>query len=228
MDHLTQCELIKVLEDMKSLGAFVEFTSLTYEGEGQGESQLDKYVEDAVRGLASSTTLERLKDNPVVRAFRNFYWRLGIDPTKVRPSSEALARRALRGEFPRVSPLVDAGNIASVLTLIPIGIYDLDLLSPPLIITLSKGSSKFTPIGGREEALPPGYPVMVDQRGVVVHVYAHRDSTLTSVRASTRRALVVGTGVPGVEKELVRKAVRTTAELAARVGWRQQGDICEA
>ncbi len=181
-----------------------------------------------VNELAGAHTLQGLKDDPVIRAYRDFYWRLGIDPTKTRPSSEALARRALRGEFPRVSPLVDAGNIASLRTLVPIGIYDLDLLRLPLSVTLSRGGMKFLPIGGGELALPDGYPVMVDSTGTVVHMYSHRDSALTSVRGSTRRALVVGAGVPGVQPDLVSQAVELTIQLAGLVGWRREGPICHS
>ena len=32
--------------------------------------------------------LETLKDEPIIKAYRKFFWRIGIDPTKVRPSSE--------------------------------------------------------------------------------------------------------------------------------------------
>jgi DNA/RNA-binding domain of Phe-tRNA-synthetase-like protein len=39
--------------------------------------------------------IEILKDDPTVRAYRDLYWKLGIDPTKTRPSGEALLRRVL-------------------------------------------------------------------------------------------------------------------------------------
>lgn len=221
------CDLVKVSEEARERGIFVVYTTVELRGRVDGDP-LGGVVSDYVAYVRSSLTLEGLKDHPVVRAYRDFFWRLGIDPTKVRPSSEALARRALRGEFPRVSPLVDAGNLASLRTLVPIGIYDLDLASPPLTITLSRQRVKFYPIGGREQELPEGYPIMVDSRGVVVHLYAHRDSSLTSVRESTRRALIVGTGVPGVGRELVGQAVDLTVRLSSAVGWAQEGPACEA
>ncbi|MFP3080493.1 MAG: hypothetical protein RXR09_03120, partial [Acidilobus sp.] len=64
--------------------------------------------------------------------------------------------------------------------------------------------------------------------GVVVHIYAHRDSALTSIRQTTRRALVVGTGVPGVPSDLVDRAVLRTVELARLIGWGQKGPLCRA
>jgi Uncharacterized conserved protein len=41
---------------------------------------------------------EKLKEDPVVKSYRSFLWRFGIDPTKVRPSGEALRRRIARGD----------------------------------------------------------------------------------------------------------------------------------
>lgn len=221
------CELIRVEEELKALGVSVAYRQLR-KVSSVGGDPLKDLLEQRLASLRSRLTLYSLKDNPVVRAYRSFFWRLKIDPTKVRPSSEALARRALRGEFPRVSPLVDAGNLASVETLVPIGIYDLDLLAPPLTITLTRGEVRFWPIGGGEQTLPAGTPVMVDTRGVVVHFYAHRDSSLTSVRETTRRALVVAVGVKEVPLELVRSAAELTTTYASLVGWAPEGPLCQA
>ena len=71
---------------------------------------------------------------------RRLYHRFGIDPTRTRPSSEALLRRVLKGEsLYRLNRLVDAINWASLAMLLPIGLYDLtqdpaektDLLADP-------------------------------------------------------------------------------------------------
>jgi DNA/RNA-binding domain of Phe-tRNA-synthetase-like protein len=58
---------------------------------------------------------------------RAMYKRLGLDPTKVRPSSEALLRRVRKGDpLPRVNSLVDICNWCSVETQLPFGLYDYD------------------------------------------------------------------------------------------------------
>ena len=63
---------------------------------------------------------------PALDAARAFYRRFHIDPTNTRPSSEALFRRAGRGEpFPRVNSLVDVANVMSLLAQVPVGLYDL-------------------------------------------------------------------------------------------------------
>ena len=46
---------------------------------------------------------------------RTLYKALGLDPTKTRPSNEALLRRALKGEsLYRINTLVDALNLSSL------------------------------------------------------------------------------------------------------------------
>src|ERR1051325_4674976 len=60
---------------------------------------------------------------------------LDLDPTKVRPSNEALLRRLLKGEalFP-VNTLVDALNLCSLRAQLPFGLYDLDRVEPPVVL----------------------------------------------------------------------------------------------
>ena len=67
--------------------------------------------------------------HPGVDAARALYRRFGMDPTKSRPSNEALLRRVTRGgaaAFPRVNSLVDVANVMALLAQAPIGLYDLD------------------------------------------------------------------------------------------------------
>ena len=72
---------------------------------------------------------------PDTASARILYRRFGIDPTKTRPSSEALLRRALRGDpFPRINSLVDVANVMSLLAQSPVGLYDLDRVQGPLTI----------------------------------------------------------------------------------------------
>ena len=61
------------------------------------------------------------------------YKALGLDPTKTRPSNEALLRRVLKGEpLYRINTLVDALNLCSLRQQLPFGLYDLDHIEPPV------------------------------------------------------------------------------------------------
>jgi DNA/RNA-binding domain of Phe-tRNA-synthetase-like protein len=58
-------------------------------------------------------------------AVRAMYKRVGLDPTKTRPSSEALLRRVRKGDpFPRVNSMVDVCNWCSLEFQLPYGLYD--------------------------------------------------------------------------------------------------------
>ena len=58
---------------------------------------------------------------------RTLYKSFGMDPSRHRPSSEALLRRVLKGkDLYRISNVVDSCNLASLEFLLPVGMYDLD------------------------------------------------------------------------------------------------------
>ena len=62
-----------------------------------------------------------------LRAARTLYRSFGIDPTKTRPSSEALVRRILKDKpFPSVLNAVDVSNLCAVRSHLPLGLYDTD------------------------------------------------------------------------------------------------------
>ncbi len=182
-------------------------------------------VIETVRRIAGRYGLKSLKDNPVVRAYRDFYWRIGIDPTKQRPSSEALLRRVLRGRgFPNINNVVDACNLASIETLVPIGLYDMDLLEPPLVLRYARNGEVFKPIGGELYRLGPNEIVIADGRRVI-HVYPHRDSAETAITPKTRNVLVISLGAPLVSVNLVRKAAELTAAYIERYAGGVRGDV---
>jgi DNA/RNA-binding domain of Phe-tRNA-synthetase-like protein len=79
------------------------------------DAQLEKFKVEVSNSIRADYTLETVKDDPVFRAYRDFYWKIGIDPTKTRPASEALTRRILAGKtLPTINTLVDAYNLASI------------------------------------------------------------------------------------------------------------------
>jgi DNA/RNA-binding domain of Phe-tRNA-synthetase-like protein len=80
---------------------------------------------------------------------RALYRRLGIDPTRVRPSSEALLRRLRKGQpLPRINSLVDIANALSVQLQVPVGLYDLGRVNgDELVLRLGREGESYTGIG---------------------------------------------------------------------------------
>src|SRR6476469_6720584 len=75
--------------------------------------------------LAEAESLVRQQPPAEVAAVRTMYKRVGLDPTKTRPSSEALLRRVRKGDtLPRINSLVDVCNWCSLEFQLPYGLYD--------------------------------------------------------------------------------------------------------
>ncbi len=122
-------------------------------------------------------------------AVRTMYKRVGIDPTKTRPSSEALLRRVRRGEeLPRINSLVDVINWCSVETQLPYGVYDFDRIEGDVMLRLGREGEAYA--GIRKDAVHVGGRLTLSDR-VGPFGNPTSDSARTMVTTSTVRALVV-------------------------------------
>lgn len=162
--------------------------------------------------------VDALKDDFTVRAYRDFYWKLGIDPTKTRPSGEALLRRVLHGtELPSISTVVDAYNLASMKTIVPISGFDKDCLIPPFQIRFARNDEAFIGIGmSKPMPLADNMLVLADEKQVLC-IYPCRDADRTKITEQTHNVLIVGYGAPGITEEQLKKAVETTLEYIKQV-----------
>jgi DNA/RNA-binding domain of Phe-tRNA-synthetase-like protein len=123
---------------------------------------------------------------PADRA-RELYRKFGLDPTRVRPSSEALLRRMKKGEpLPRINSLVDVANALSVQLQVPVGLYDLDKVKgEELVIRLGAEGESYAGIG-KEKVNVAGRICVADAEGPIGNPSA--DSARTMITTDTERA----------------------------------------
>jgi DNA/RNA-binding domain of Phe-tRNA-synthetase-like protein len=122
-------------------------------------------------------------------AVREMYRRVGIDPTKTRPSSEALLRRVRRGDpFPRVNALVDAVNLCSLEVQLPYGVYDRAALSGSIALRLGRDGEAYDGIR-KDTVHVAGRLTVADDRGPFGNPTS--DSARAMITTSTTDALVV-------------------------------------
>jgi DNA/RNA-binding domain of Phe-tRNA-synthetase-like protein len=126
--------------------------------------------------------------NADIGQVRTMYKRLGIDPTKVRPSSEALLRRVRKGEpLPRINSAVDICNWCSLETQLPFGLYDLDHVEGDTV-TLRVGNAGEGYEGIRKDRVNvEGRITLVDTTGPFGNPTS--DSARTMVTVQTTRVL---------------------------------------
>jgi DNA/RNA-binding domain of Phe-tRNA-synthetase-like protein len=122
-------------------------------------------------------------------AVRTMYRRVGIDPTKTRPSSEALLRRVTRGDgMPRINSLVDICNWCSLGFQLPYGLYDRARISGSVELRLGRDGEEYA--GIRKEVVHlAGRLTLADAEGPFGNPTS--DSSRTMVTLQTRNALFV-------------------------------------
>jgi DNA/RNA-binding domain of Phe-tRNA-synthetase-like protein len=151
-----------------------------------------RVVEREARLDARLTEVERaLRERPPadVAAVRTMYKRIGLDPTKTRPSSEALLRRVRKGDpLPRVNSLVDVCNWCSVEFQLPYGLYDAAHVEGGITLRLGTDGESYP--GIRKDAVHvAGRMTLVDSQGPFGNPTS--DSARTMVTTATERAIVV-------------------------------------
>ncbi|MBI3997468.1 MAG: hypothetical protein HY355_00440 [Armatimonadetes bacterium] len=148
---------------------------------------------------------------------RELYRGIGVDPTKLRPSSEALLRRVLRGDgLPKINSLVDINNLCSLEFLLPIGLHDLGQVAGD--ITLRRGGP-----GEGYEAIGKGWYSVegrltaADDRGPCGSPTT--DSQRTMITLATRRCLMLVYAPRRIEPAVLKAhAGRAAARIARYAG----------
>ncbi|MEM4410300.1 MAG: phenylalanine--tRNA ligase beta subunit-related protein [Candidatus Caldarchaeum sp.] len=172
---------------------------------GAGAEGLEEFISEAVSNVRKTLKLDELTRHQLVRVYRDFFWRMGVDPTKTRPSAEALLRRVLLGrEFPRVNTLVDVYNVVSMKNVVPIAAFDADRLAGDLAMRFAHTGESFEGIGMEKPLRLSGKEVVVEDGQKLVAVYPYRDAESSKVTEMSRNVLLMVCGVPGVEMEYLK------------------------
>jgi DNA/RNA-binding domain of Phe-tRNA-synthetase-like protein len=138
--------------------------------------------------LRARVSFETLAALPVVTALRRLFKAAGCDPSRYRPSSEALARRVLKGEgLPAVHPLVDVNNTLSIDLLVPCCVLAAGSIVPPVELRVGRAGEVLDAMRGPLDLA--GKPLLADAHGPFGTPIT--DSHRVKVQPETTRALVV-------------------------------------
>ncbi len=177
----------------------------------------DSEIAEREQTIRESTRLEELRDEPNVRAYRDYYWSLGIDPTKKRPSAEALARRILQGKpLPRINPIVDIYNLVSAEQRIAFGGYNGPALQAlggnhRIDFRPAQPGEEFLGIGMKEAMSLTGKEQVLSSGDTVFALFPYRDAWQTRIRGDDEFAVFMLEQVPGIQLDAIaaaEKAIR--------------------
>lgn len=145
--------------------------------------------------LRASLPLGEVNKWEPIRATRAAYKRLGKDPNRYRPSSEALRRRILRGlPLYRIDTLVDIINLVSIRSGFSIGGFDAEKIQGDLRLGVGREGELYRGIG-RGELNIAGLPVYRDETGGVGTPTS--DEERTKIDSGTRGLLMIINGYSG-------------------------------
>ena len=148
------------------------------------EPKLDQAIADAVAAIRNWAEAPAMTD-----LVRTMYKKVGLDPTKTRPSSEALLRRIRRGDpFPRINGVVDVINWTSVETQLSFGVYDLDKIQGGVTLRIGRDGEEYAGIR-KDTVHVAGRLALVDDAGPFGNPTS--DSARTMVTTEATRVLGV-------------------------------------
>ena len=105
-----------------------------------------------------------LSSHETLSALRKLFRAAGTDPTRYRPSSEALLRRVLKGEdLPEIHPLVDLNNCLSVELAVPCCMMREESFGPPLVLRAGLPGESYESLRGPFNL--EGKPLLLDAEG---------------------------------------------------------------
>lgn len=108
--------------------------------------------------------LPQLAAHPTVAAMRRLFRAAGTDPTRYRPSSEALLRRLLKGdELPAILPFVDINNCLSALLAVPCCVMAEGTFEGPYELRSGRPDESYESLRGPFKL--DGRPLLLDGRG---------------------------------------------------------------
>jgi DNA/RNA-binding domain of Phe-tRNA-synthetase-like protein len=160
--------------------------------------------------LAEAEARVRIAPPAESAAVRTMYKKVGIDPTKTRPSNEALLRRVRKGDtIPRINSAVDIVNWCSLEFQLPYGLYDSSKISGTVTMRLGAVGEKYAGIR-KDDVNVGGRITVADDVGAFGNPTS--DSARTMVTPATTELLVIVYAPIEIAKAQLERVVTTTAE----------------
>ena len=155
---------------------------------------------------ASRLTAKSEGEFPEIQAWRRAFAKMGLKPTQYRCASEALLRRFRKeGDLPRLHPLIDLCNAASLAYAMPIGVFDAARIDGTLEVRPATGEEIYEAFSGEVERPDPGEIIFADASGRAhARRWTNRQSSYSAIRRDTVAAFIVAEALhPTAAEDLV-------------------------
>ena len=174
------------------------------------DADLTRLINERCERKRREFTVESLAEAEPVRAVRGMFREWGMDPSKYRPSSEALLRRVVQGKgLYFIWNVVDLANLGSIETGWPYGCYDRAKLHPPIVFRHGAPGESYERVG-KEMWHLEGRPTLADAEGPFGSPIS--DSTRTMIAESAQSVLVILYAPLAASDERLSEAMRHVSD----------------
>ena len=150
-----------------------------------------------------------------IKEWREAFKVVGTDPSRYRPSVEALYRRIKKQNYlPSVHSAIDLNNFFSLRFEVPIGIYDCNSLSGDVTITIGTAEDEYIGLNGRINSMN-NMITSVDQAGPFGSPFV--DSERTKVTEDTKQALQIIYFSPSTTIEEANKQTKVLMDMFLQI-----------
>ncbi len=157
-----------------------------------------EFIEKIILNVQELLSIEEVSKSEIINATKDAYRKLGKDPSRYRPSAEALTRRVVQGkDLYQVNNVVDALNCISIQTGFSIGGYDTNSLGSNILLSIGEPDEPYEAIG-RGKLNIENLPVLRDSIGAFGSPTS--DSLRSCVNSETASFLMVFFDFTGSQK----------------------------
>ena len=147
------------------------------------------YIDEICNDIKERILIGDVSKIKIISDTKDAYRQLGKDPSRYRPSAEALTRRVVQGKgLYRVNNIVDALNVISIKHGFSIGGYDIDKISGNIELGIGHQNEPYDAIG-RGNLNIENLPVLRDR--ISAFGSPTSDSQRTMIKEGTRNFLMV-------------------------------------
>jgi len=192
-------------EGLKARISGVTFGMVTINGVTvrERDERLWRQIEALCLQQGREFALDRLSEYEQITSVRGLQKSFGFDPTRYRPSSEALLRRVLKGQgLYQINSAVDVNNLCSLEYLLPMCVYDLRHVVGRVVVRVGEPGEEYPGIG-RQVFQAVHKVIIADDSGIMGSTVS--DSERTRVTTATTDILMAIYAPAGREPRTVER-----------------------
>lgn len=143
-----------------------------------------------------------------------------VKETTYRSSIESLVKRTITGKgLWNICNVVDLYNSCSILSLLPMGGYDLDKIAGNITLRYAKEGETFQGIGERTKIITePHHIVYADNQRTICWLWNHKDSEETCIAETTKQVIFFIDSSGVAKSHHMQTALQNLSEKLVQIG----------